>query len=115
MRMDSFPRFTRSGMFKELLVQDLDGKQLPVLDITPIVPPQESIPVQDVSSGDSVKTRVTRANSTKVSVDVKMCMSMYWCVSNVVCVCFRIDNDYLSACLCVCVCVLYTLNYTLLP
>jgi len=65
MRMDSFPRFTRSALFKELLMQDLDGKQLPVLDITPVPPPTETIPVQD---NNPAKTKVTRTSSTKVSL-----------------------------------------------
>ena len=67
MRMDSFPRFTRSTLFKELLVQDLDGKQLPVLDITPI-PLVETTPVQD-NSDTSKPKGVTRTNSTKVSYE----------------------------------------------
>ena len=64
MRMDSFPRFTRSALFKDLMVQDLDGKQLSVLDITPPAPPEAA--VQDGSS-DPAKAKVTRAGSTKVS------------------------------------------------
>lgn len=66
--MDSFPRFTRSALFKELLVQDLDGKQLPVLDITP-APQPESTSTQDVN--DSTKNKaVTRTSSTKVSLTI---------------------------------------------
>lgn len=65
--MDSFPRFTRSKLFKDLLMQDLDGKQLPVLDITPA--PIETTPVQD---NDPAKIKVTRVNSTKVSQDISI-------------------------------------------
>ena len=66
MRMDSFPRFTRSQLFKDLLVQDLDGKQLPVLDITPIPPVVEGTVLQE--SNDPTKTKgITRTSSTKVS------------------------------------------------
>ena len=68
MRMDSFPRFTRSALFKDLLVQDLDGKQLPVLDITPPAPSEAA--AQDCSS-DPSKAKVTRASSTKVSWSIK--------------------------------------------
>lgn len=67
MRMDSFPRFTRSVMFKELLVQDLDGKQLPVLDVTP-APHSEPTTAAVQENNDPVKAKaVTRTNSTKVS------------------------------------------------
>ena len=69
MRMDSFPRFTRSALFKDLLVQDLDGKQLPVLDITPPAPTEAA--AQDASS-DPAKAKVTRASSTKVSWSIKI-------------------------------------------
>jgi len=60
--MDSFPRFTRSEAFKELLVQDLEGKQLPVIDVIPYatITPQQTEPAKP-------KT-VTRANSTKVKL-----------------------------------------------
>ena len=75
MRMDSFPRFTRSTLFKELLVQDLDGKQLPVLDITP-APLVDTSPVQDNS--DTAKTKgITRTNSTKVSYEYLQSIMCY--------------------------------------
>jgi len=64
MRMDSFPRFTRSEAFKELLVQDLEGKQLPVIDVTPYV---ESTITPQQTEAAKPKT-VTRANSTKVKL-----------------------------------------------
>jgi len=62
MRMDSFPRFTRSEAFKELLVQDLEGKQLPVLDVTPYVEANPSPPQVEPAKPKTI----TRANSTKV-------------------------------------------------
>ena len=68
MRMDSFPRFTRSEAFKELLVQDLEGKRLPVIDVTPYVEttttPQQTEPAKP-------KT-ITRANSTKVKLFIEI-------------------------------------------
>lgn len=83
MRMDSFPRFTRSPLFKDLLVQDLDGKQLPVLDITP---PAPSEAVQD-SDNDPAKAKVTRASSTKVSININTLVYNIMCTSFCMSVC----------------------------
>ena len=74
-------------------MQDLDGKQLPVLDITP-APLVETTPVQDNS--DTSKTKgITRTNSTKVSyeyfdmvttVSYVLIVQVYLCRVNYVCV-----------------------------
>ena len=54
-------------------MQDLDGKQLPVLDITPAAAPEG---VQDGDS-DPAKAKVTRASSTKVSMSIKINTLVY--------------------------------------